>query len=192
MIGDNDGYGYGDDLVPDGADLPLTSSPYEGGWLFDNRGGDELIGTDGSQFTDMESRFSPTFHHTFDMSLFSVLTEATFTIDISGVQQDLFGGYSHLYLDGVEVLGFIDLEQGAWGSGLLTYEVDLGMLSDGMLDIYIEGWDSNEGYYDDFAVDFASLTVSGLGVDPVPEPTTVMLFGLGLAGMGVARRFRKY
>jgi|WetSurMetagenome_2_1015567.scaffolds.fasta_scaffold130514_1 hypothetical protein len=184
MIGDNDGYGYGADLVPDGADLPYTNNPYEGtGWLFDNRSEAELAAIDGSQATDVEDITSVTFHHKFDMSLFKSLTCATFSIDMSGVQQGLFGGYSHLYLDGVEMSDFLTLDQGAWGSSVLTYKVDLSTLCDGMLDVTIDKWSE-----DHIAVDFASLTVTGYGACPVPEPTTMLLVALGLAGAGVVRR----
>lgn len=187
MIGDNDGYGYGATVVPDGIDLPYTDNPVEGaGWLFDNRSADELAAVNGAQATDVEDMTGVTFHHTFDMSLFKSLCSATFTIDISGVQQGIFGGYSHLYLDGVEMTDFLSLDQYAWGSNVLTYNVDLAMLSDGALDVTFDKWAD-----DHVAVDFTALTVAGEGACPVPEPATMFLMGLGLAGAGVIRRLRK-
>jgi hypothetical protein len=189
MIGDNDGYGYGADVVPDGADLPVTNDPEEGaGWIFDNRSAAELAATDGAQGTDFEEMLDVTFNHRFNISQFDYLTEALFTIDISGLQQGIFGGFSHLYLDGVEVADFLDIDQGVWGSGIFTYAVDLSMLADGALDVYFDGWDFEYGH-DDIAIDFAALTVTG--VSPIPEPATMALFGLGLVGLGMFRRWKE-
>lgn len=189
MIGDNDGYGYGNAVVPDGADLPITDDPEAGaGWIFDNRSADELAATDGAQGTDFEEQLDVTFNHRFNLAQFDYLTEALFTIDISGLQQGIFGGFSHLYLDGEEVADFLDVDQGVWGSRLFTFAIDLSMLADGALDVYFDGWD-NEFGHDDIAIDFASLTVTG--ISPIPEPTTMVLFGLGLVGLGVYRRWKE-
>lgn len=191
QIGDNDGYGYGHSLVGDGADLPFTDDPFTGGgWNFDNRSASELSATNGAQATDVEDSFDATFHHTFDISQFSSLTSALFTIDISGLQQNVFGENSFLYFEGIEVLAFNSINQGAWGSGLLSYSVDLAMLSDGIFDVYLDNF-HNELGDDHIAVDFTSLTVSGLATSTIPEPTTMLLFGFGLAGSAVIRRFRK-
>ncbi len=189
MIGDNDGYGYGAAVVPDGADLPITDNPEAGaGWIFDNRTPDELAATDGAQGTDFEESFDVTFKHRFNLAQFDHLSEAFFTIDISGLQQGVFGGFSRLWLDGMEVADFANIDQGVWGSGLFTYAVDLASLADGALDVTFEGWQS-EFSHDDVAIDFASLEVTG--VSAIPEPATMALFGLGLVGLGVVRRIRK-
>lgn len=192
QIGDNDGYGYGHALVGDGANLPFTDDPFAGGgWNFDNRSAEELASTNGAQQTDLEDQLDVTFHHTFDISQFSSLTSALFTIDISGLQQGVFGDFfSHLYFEGIEVLPFTTVNLGSWGSALLTYEVDLAMLTDGIFDVYLNNFD---GYFGDdhIAVDFTSLTVTGLSTSTIPEPTTMLLLGFGLAGAGVIRRFRK-
>lgn len=188
LIGDNDGYGYGAGYVGDGADLPHTDNPAAGyGWRFDNRSALEMMATDGSQATDMEDFSDVTFHHSFDLSQFESMTEAFFTIDISGLQQNMFGGYSRLYFDGVEATDFLNINQGTWGSGIFGYAVDLSMLADGRLDVYFDNWAGDFGD-DDLAVDFTMLTVSGYASSAVPEPGTMLLVGLGLAGLGLYRR----
>lgn len=190
LIGDNDGFGYSGGRVADNTRLPFTNLPVPNtGWTFDNRSGDELAAFNGAQFTDFESELGgmdAVFHHRFDISQFNSLTEVTVTIDVSGIQQGLYDGFTHLYIDGVEVGEFLDLYQGGWGSKLLTYKVDLGMLSDGMLDISFDGWSA-----DSYAIDFASLNIAGEASDVVPEPGTMLLTGLGLAGVGLYRRLRK-
>ena len=179
MIGDNDGYGYGVATVPDNADLPGAPS----WWEFDNRSAAELAAVNGAQATDIEDNFDVTFFHSFDLSQFAYISEAYFTIDITGIQQGVFGGNSHLYLDGAQVMSFEALQQGAWGSDVLTYSVNLADLGDGMFNVFFDNYLS-----DHVGIDFTQLEVTG---SAVPEPTTMILFGLGLAGLGTYRRFKK-
>lgn len=188
MIGDNDGYGYGAGVVADGATLPFTNDPSPGaGWNFDNRSAAEIAASDGSQSTDLQDNFDVTFFHSFDLSQFSSLTSASFKIDITGLQQGVFGGVSRLYFDGVEQLAFTTLpDQGAWGSGIFNFNVNTSMLGDGMLNVFFDNWDPLGD--DHIGIDFTQLEVTG---EAIPEPATLVLFGLGLAGTGLRRRFRK-
>jgi len=198
MIGDNDGYGYGASVVADGADLPFTARPdgSDFGWLFDNRTSSEMAATDGSQATDLSTAFDVTFHHAFDISQFDVLTSALFTIDISGIQPDNIwsdgGGFTRLYLDGVEVTEFLDIpDQGAWGSGVFSFDVDLAFLADGELDVYLDVFENYDGQLrsaDEIAIDYTMLSVSGY-TDVIPEPATLVLLGLGLAGYSMRKIF---
>lgn len=192
QIGDNDGYGYGHANVGDGANLPFTDDPSFGtGWNFDNRSAGELAATNGAQQTDFEDNLDVTFYHSFDISQFSSLTSALFTIDISGLEQGVYGyELSHLYFDGVEVLPFLNINQDTWGSGLLTYEVDLSMLADGLFEVYLDNFDGQLGD-DHIAVDYTSLSVTGQSSSTIPEPATMLLFGFGLAGSAIVRKIRK-
>ncbi len=175
MIGDNDGYGYG---VADGAVLPE--------WVFDNRSAAELAATNGAQFTDYESN-QFVLDATFDFAPFALsdIISATFTIDVTGIQTTDFG-QSRLWFDGIEVAdAFAGVEQGVYGSGVFDFAVDNSYLADGNLDVRYLGGD-----VDATGVDFVKLTIE-TRTPAIPEPTTLALLGLGLAGLGLRRKLRK-
>ncbi len=193
MIGDNDGYGYGQDLVPDGATLPgelLDDDSYS--WRFDNRSVDELAATNGAQFTDWSDRFDATFTHQFDIFQFDYLTEAYFTIDFSG-QQSIFSSddiFTRLQIGGIDVIDLRPYEQGAWGSGLFTFEIDVDMLTDGMLEVAFS-MGENRNSREEMAIDFTRLCVTGVASSAIPEPGTMILLGLGTVGIIIRKRLTR-
>lgn len=73
---------------------------------------------------------------------------------------------------------------GDWGDGAWTYwsyiaeETDVFTITMGVANINDSGYNSYAGF-DEIAA-----------ADPIPEPATLTLFGLGLAGLGFARRRR--
>ena len=184
MIGDNDGYGYGNAVVPDGAALPTTSGPPAGcTWCFDNRSAAELAATNGAQYTDFEAYAAPVnFSFAFDASAYTGISNVMFSMDVTGIQQGTFGA-SHLYLDGVDVSAGLPSDQGAWGSGVFSFSVSAASLLDGLLNVSFTGGPSDHIGFDYFALNFDARSV--------PEPTTLSMLGLGLALLGIATRKRK-
>jgi len=173
-IGDNDGYGYG---IADGATLPATAVP-GCSWCFDNRSAGELAATDGSQFTDFQEYQAPVvFSFLFDTTPDTIVSNAVFSMDVTGIQS-IFGS-STLLLDGHNVSAGLPIDQGAWGSGVYSFNVDSSWLLDGMLDVSFTGGNNDHIGFDYFELSYDAARV--------PEPASLALMGLGLIGLGFAK-----
>ncbi len=167
MIGDNDGYGYGSDVVPDNEDLPFSDDPVNN-WIFDNREPSEISATDGSQYTDMEPYDYMYFSFTipFDPVDSDIFYCAFFTLDVSGLQSELYGAKS-LYLDGEDFSSALQYkEQGAFGSEVIDIYIGESysylFTNDTNRDLTVEFYG---GYYcpdcdlDSIAFDYLSLEI---------------------------------
>lgn len=169
-IGDKDCFGLGGSC-PDGT---LWQTGLGGVFFTDYRSAGDIAT---APFTDIWGAPSAiTYTHTG-----AVGQAATLTLLIAGVADnrgpwDVFG-------DGV-LLGTIPVNAGANAfQEVRTYNfaVGAGLMADGMLNVLLNI--NVPGVTDGFSIDFSELSGGS-----VPEPGTLALLGLGLAGLAASRR----
>ncbi len=120
-----------------------------------------------------------------------LVLDYTLTLELYDDNDDPFGELEFAFIN----------QPGFFGDGAYNFFASsnqygpslLGWLSInlfGTLDVTIQAFDTDDGD-GDFYIDSSTLVATGIGHAPVPEPSTMLLMGLGLAGVVGLRRFRK-
>lgn len=178
MIGDNDGFGFSDALVPDGAGLLNINLPE------DRRSAAEAAGVNGVQQTDFYSaNFNP-LPETFDV-IFSVNTDllsGVFTVDMGGFQATELGLLEVLF-NGVLQPGLFDFQDGAFATAVRMFALDAATIASINATDEFRVTINRNSSNDAIAFDYFQLDGA-----PVPEPSAVLLFSVGLLVTGQALR----
>lgn len=189
MIGDDDGYGMG---IPDNANHPFDG--YNAN--YDGRSAAETAATDGAQFTDTYSTthtgYGPQPGDTATF-LFTGLgngwTEGSMWFDMADFQANTFGAVNVTY-NGI-------LQNWAFNDGFPTTKVRFFDLEQDVLDsinllgsltVSIERNNSTDFYGFDYAL---LSNKTGENTTRVPEPSSVLLFGMAILGLYVRRRISR-
>lgn len=176
LVGDKDGFGLnvkeGDTVEYNSSNL-LAAGQVTDGWTY--RGALPL-----------------SWDHDFSLNEDFIITDAYLEIFTGGQG---FYGLSRLLLDGEEIGHLTDGESGGQNFARLdTFDLSsyLNLLEDGHVAIRVEtqyqggGYTDNNQGADNWILDYSQLTIYGVSNTapaPVPEPSSILLLGIGLIGL---------
>lgn len=160
-------------------DLPVRQSPpgsdYSAADYTDAKGiGSSLTADTGYHYASDPAKTMP------NVQIFDYLPDARFVADnisITTGQKDSYGATNLLSIDFRSKVG-----NGLLSNTDLPTSLSLDNFNGG-LSLF---WSNSQGGYQFFYANITSLTL--VPAPPVPEPATYAMFGIGLAGIGLAKR----
>jgi len=192
MIGDNDGYGAN---IADGANhtFDIYNANYDG------RSVSEINATNGAQYTDTYSTthtgYGPQTGNVatfvFD-NLGGTWTEGSMWFDMADFQATTFGAVNTTYNGIVQNWTFND---GAGSTVVRSFDLAQNVIDSinllGSLTVVVDRFQSTDFYGFDYALLSNNIGENTNINNSVPEPTSLALLALGLAGFGFSRKKKK-
>lgn len=165
LVGDMDGFGIG---ATNGAAFDFLP----------------LIGSGDGDGTDQWTSSDLVLSHNYDLTGLGAVVSATLEV-FSGGQGHL--GLSSVYIDNQFVGNLTDGETDQNIAWLNTFDLSSFLpILDGSNSVRID-----VPQFDGWVLDYSRLVIETAESTSVPEPGTLALLGLGLAGIGVSRRSKK-